>query len=238
MKNSKLDKIEIREALSILDSNDGVKRITGKIPFNTRSFDLGGYFEVINPTAFNKTLADGADVKLLYNHDTSKVLARVKNNSLTLRTLEDGLEFEAILNNTSFANDVYENIRTGNVNTLSFGFNVINDEWKKEDGNEVRVLKEVKLVEISAAVAFPAYPNTYSETRGIVLDKLESILSKQDLTDDDYLTIDNTIKALNSLIPKKEEREEEAIVTKVDEESPSTNDTLDFLSNLLAECKK
>lgn len=237
MKDNKLNKIELRESVIAEDAN-GVKKIKGKIPFNTRSYDLGGFFEIISPTAFNKTLSDGADVKLLYNHDSSKVLARVKNNSLSLRVLEDGLEFEAVLNNTSFANDVYENIRTDNVNTLSFGFNVINDEWKTENGNEIRILKEVKLIEISVAVAFPAYPNTTSEARGINLDKLGSILSKPELKDDDYLVIDTTIKALNELIPNKEERKEEAVVEVAGEELLQVDNTYEILKNLLAEFKK
>lgn len=238
MKSNVLNKIELRESISVVNSDDGIKKLVGKIPYNSRSYDLGGFFEVISPTAFNKTLSDNADVKLLFNHDSSKILARVKNNTLILRNTDDGLEFEATLNNTTFANDVYENIRTGNVNTLSFGFNVINDEWRTEEGNEVRILKEVKLIEISAAVAFPSYPNTSSEARGINIEKLGSVLTKEELKEDDYLIIDITIRELEKLIPNKEEENKEAVIEKAGEEPLERDNTLDFLTNLLAEFKK
>lgn len=231
--------LEIREAITAIDDGSEVKKISGKIPYNVRSYDLGGFVEVINPTAFNKTLTDGADVRLLYNHDTSKVLARVKNGSLTLRNTEDGLEFDAVLNNTSFANDAYENIKSKNVDTLSFGFNVIQDSWTKEGDQQIRTLNEVKLVEISAVVAFPAYPQTVSEARGINVEKLEAILSKKELASDDYLEIDTTIRELKKILPNNEGENKEAIVNQADEESLETkNNTYEFLRELLDELKK
>jgi hypothetical protein len=47
---------------------------------------------------------------------------------------------------------------------MSFGFQVIRDEWKQVADQIVRKLVEVKLFEVSP-VAFPAYPATSAQVR-------------------------------------------------------------------------
>ena len=95
----KATEVQIREL------EDGKKVIEGLIPYNQRS-EWMGFYEYITPTAFNKTLADGADVRAFMNHDTNKLLGRVKNNSLRLRSDEDGLHIECELPDTEYARDV------------------------------------------------------------------------------------------------------------------------------------
>ena len=153
-----------------------------------------GFYEYITPTAFNKTLSDGADVKALWNHDSSKLLARVKNGSLILRNQDDGLYCEAILPDTSYARDAYNLIKDEYVQTMSFGFTPIQERVEIEDGNEVRYLTETKLSEISFGVPFPAYESTDSvarSIRGIDINKLETILNKDALTESDVGEITN-----------------------------------------------
>jgi phage head maturation protease len=41
--------------------------------FNSMSYDLGGFREVIAPGAFSNVLATNPDVRLLYNHDDAAV---------------------------------------------------------------------------------------------------------------------------------------------------------------------
>ena len=146
-------KIETREIkvndIQIRELEDGKRVIEGVIPFNQRS-EWMGFYEYIAPSAFNKTIADGSDVRALWNHDTTKLLGRVKNNSLRLRSDEFGLNIECDLPKTSYADDVYNLIREGYNNGLSFGFTTIQDRWevKEEDGRQVDVctLLEVSML--------------------------------------------------------------------------------------------
>lgn len=119
-----------------------------------------GWREKIEPGAFKKTLADGGDVRMLVNHDTNMPLARTKTGTLTLEEDAKGLRSIATPPDVSYANDILELIRTGEVDGMSFGFRVIKDEWTvKPDGSEERVLKELQLIEVSP-VTFPAYTQT------------------------------------------------------------------------------
>jgi len=153
--------------------------IAGIIPYESRSLDLG-FFEIIKPTAFNKTLSDKADVKLLQNHESMKPLARTKNDTLKLRSDNEGLHFEAVLNpNISFHRDVFETIKNGIADGVSFGFQVIKDAFRNEGGKVVRELLEVKLKEISVGVVFPAYEASEAYTR-----EVREIYENQNLTEE------------------------------------------------------
>lgn len=205
---------------------DGKKHIMGIIPYNSRSVEMWGTTEIIAPTAFNKTIADGADVRALFNHDDSKVLGSSKNNTLILENTDTGLICRVELPNTSYANDVYEIITRGDVRTMSFGFIPI--KWEDDEKGKIRTLKEVQLLETSFGVAFPAYPETNSLTymRGIEkmnidIEKLNTILEKEEIKDDEKIIIRDVINKLNSLI--EEAAKEEPVLTTPD------NDTSDKL---------
>ena len=83
------------------------------IVWNTPSKDLGGFTEVVAPNALDDV--DLSDVLMLNNHDFTQVLASVKAGTLELEPDDKGLHFKATLPNTSFANDVYEEVKSGNV---------------------------------------------------------------------------------------------------------------------------
>ena len=192
--------------LQIRELEDGRRVIEGMIPYNSRS-EWMGFFEYIEPTAFNKTLADGADVRALWNHDTTKLLGRVKNGSLRLSSDDAGLHIECDLPKTTYAEDVYNLIREGYNNGLSFGFTTIKDKWGTEeiDGRQVEVchLIEVRLFEVSFCVSFPAYEGTDSEARSIrsIIDDIRNIKA-EDLSDEDREALSNTIR---ELLPEDEQ---------------------------------
>ena len=204
-------KIETREIkvndIQIRELEDGRRVIVGMIPYNSRS-EWMGFFEYIEPTAFNKTLADGADVRALWNHDTTKLLGRVRNGSLRLSSDDMGLHIECDLPKTSYAEDVYNLIREGYNNGLSFGFTTIKDRWGIEnvDGKDVEVchLIEVRLFEVSFCVAFPAYEATDSEARSVrsIIDDIRSIKA-EDLSDEDREALSNSIR---ELLPEVEDQ--------------------------------
>ena len=51
-------------------------------------------------------------------------------------------------------------IERGDVSQSSFGFTVASDEWRKEEGEEVRYIKKLKRLFDVSPVTFPAYPDT------------------------------------------------------------------------------
>lgn len=226
----KTSSVQIREA-------DGKRTIEGLIPYNSRSEDMG-FYEYIAPTAFNKTLADGADVRALVNHDTSKLLGRVKNGSLRLRSEDDGLHIECDLPETSYAEDAYKLIRDGYNNGLSFGFITIQDKWeeKEEDGENraVCTLIEVRLLEVSFCVSFPAYEATDSKARN-----LRSILADIKAIKADELTAEERtalIDTIREIIPQEEPAQPEATPavedTGAEEDERQLNDLADEIRKL------
>ncbi|KKK56853.1 hypothetical protein LCGC14_3060350, partial [marine sediment metagenome] len=137
--------------------------------FGVWSDDLGGFKEKIRQGAFSKTIKDG-DVRLLFNHDPNFILARTSNGTMSLEEDKRGLQFTASLPNTTYANDLKESIKRGDISQNSFGFRVINDKWKiSDDRNKLdeRTLTEVKLFDVSP-VTFPAYPQTTVKVRSIL----------------------------------------------------------------------
>ena len=138
------------------------KTISGyAIVWNSPSKDLGGFTEIVTPKALDGV--DLSNVLMLNNHDYTQVLASVKAGTLTLETDDKGLHFIAQLPNTSFANDVYEEVQSGNVDSCSFGFDSDDntDGWTKDDdGNITRTINQVKSLFDVSVVAVPAYDDT------------------------------------------------------------------------------
>ncbi|MBT9169599.1 MAG: hypothetical protein DDT19_02961 [Syntrophomonadaceae bacterium] len=134
-------------------------KITGYAAvFNRLSQDLGGFYEVISPGAFRKTLQE-ADVRALLEHDPRWILGNTKSGTLRLQEDTEGLRIEIDPPGTTAGRDVIESLQRGDLTGMSFGFRTIKDRWAKENGQDVRTLLEVALYDVSV-VAFPAYPDT------------------------------------------------------------------------------
>lgn len=127
--------------------------------FNQRSEDLGGFVEEIDPHAFDGV--DTSDVKLLYNHNSGDILARTSADTLTLTVDDKGLEFEASIPETTLGNDTITNIENRNVQGMSFGFTIDDEDWiNQSDGTLLHIIRKVgKLYELSLT-PFPAYKET------------------------------------------------------------------------------
>ena len=134
-----------------------------------------GFYEEIAPGAFAKTLTE-SDARMLIDHDSYYVVSRSAAGTLTLSEDERGLAVDSALDTElSYVRDLKANLRNGNVTGMSFGFYVIKDEWNTEPVEvegadpvevDVRVIREVRLVEVSA-VTFPAYPDTEAELKAV-----------------------------------------------------------------------
>ena len=146
------------------DGNESL--ITGRpIVFGSRT-DLGWFDEVIEPGALDKT--DLTDVRLLVNHDLSKIpLARSRNNNMNstmqLMPNEYGMDFQARIDigANADAKALDSAVRRGDISGMSFMFFVDGEEWEDlESDHPTRHITAIsRVVEISA-VTFPAYEAT------------------------------------------------------------------------------
>jgi len=124
------------------------------------------FVEYVRRGAFSKTINDGADVRLLIDHE-GVPLARTKSG--TLKLLEDnrGLAVAADLDPSNpDAARVISAMKRGDLNQMSFAFRTIKDSWS--DDRTVRELREVQLFDVSV-VTFPAYEQTVAEIRSRLL---------------------------------------------------------------------
>lgn len=120
------------------------------------------WIEYVRRGAFAKTLNDGADVRLLIDHE-GVPLARTKSGTLALEEDERGLKVEAELDPANpDAMRVLSAMKRGDMSQMSFAFRTIKDGWSSD--RQVRELKEVQLYDVSI-VTFPAYEETVAELR-------------------------------------------------------------------------
>jgi HK97 family phage prohead protease len=150
--------------LRVLRADGGAAKISGHAAvFNTLSEELWGFREQVAPGAFAKSL--DRDVRALWNHDPNHVLGRTTSKTLRLKEDDVGLAIEIDPPDTQMARDLVTLIERGDVSQMSFGFRTITDDWRMQDGETIRTLKEVELWDVSP-VTFPAYPDTDVAVRG------------------------------------------------------------------------
>ncbi|HDR7998391.1 MULTISPECIES: HK97 family phage prohead protease [Bacillus] len=167
-----MNQTEKRELLSsnleIREVEGGLRTIVGyAVKWEMKSVTMGywrRFKEQFKRGAFTDSLTQD-DQLALWSHDYSQVLGRTKNGTLRLFEDEIGLRFELDLADTTLGDDTYKTIKRGDVDGVSFGFQMVKEEWDESDpDNIVRSVTKAKLVEISP-VAFPAYPDSQVSAR-------------------------------------------------------------------------
>ena len=129
--------------------------------YNSDSEWMGGFYEQIATGAFDEVMDN--DTRAYFNHDENLLLGRVSSGTLRLGSDERGLYYEVDLPNTSYANDLVELMKRGDVNQSSFAFLIDRDRWEERDGKTYRIIEKVsRLLDVSP-VAQPAYPDSTSE---------------------------------------------------------------------------
>lgn len=148
---------------------DGGKRITGYAAVFYRAdnpdteYELWpGVFERIMPGAFDKIADD--DVRALRNHDPNLLLGRTKSKSLTLSVDDVGLVFDIAPKDTATYRDTVTDLESGDLDGSSFSFVVRGENWKKEDGKEIRMITDAQVFDVGP-VTFPAYTGTSADAR-------------------------------------------------------------------------
>lgn len=162
--------------LEIREGADGEPVIAGYAAlFNVWSQDLGGFVEQITPGFFLSVLDH--DIRGLWQHDPAFVLGRTTNG--TLRLFEDGTGLQVSIKppESQWARDALVSLRRGDVNQMSFGFEVEADHWERPSeetgGISRRTLIRAKRLYDVSPVTFPAYPQTSVSVRQYLADLQE-----------------------------------------------------------------
>lgn len=132
---------------------------------------------------------DGAqlgDVIFQYNH-TGRVFARTRNNTLEITPDEKGLFIRADLSGTEEGRKLYEEIKGGYTDRMSFGFTVAEDRTDKTGDDPRTYLRTItkigRLFDVSA-VSIPANDFTEISARSYVdgildREKAEALAAEQ-----------------------------------------------------------
>lgn len=152
-------------------ADGGLRQIVGYAAvFNREAVIAGNFRERVMPGAFRDAIA-ASDVRGLFNHDPSRVLARSKAG--TLRVFEDeiGLRYEIDLNaNDPEALSLAAKVERGDVSGSSFRFILPRDGQRMDPADGAGQLPMRTITRISelidvGPVTFPAYDETTTEAR-------------------------------------------------------------------------
>lgn len=144
-------------------------------------FDSVWHDEVVRRGAFNKTLAERDDVRLLVNHD-GVPLARSSSGTLTLGSDDRGLWVEARLDTTNpTAVELVSAMQRGDIDQMSFAFVDRTPREQRVDDEGIRNIREVQLFDVSV-VTFPWYEDTTAELNSLALAGAEARSSGTKMT--------------------------------------------------------
>lgn len=124
--------------------------------------------EQIDPHAFDE--CDMSDVIVQYDH-SGRVFARTKNGTLELTVDNHGLHCRIDLGGTEIGRQLYEEIKGGYTDKMSFGFVVAEDQRTKTEDYEndvvtvLRTITKIKKLYDVSAVSLPANDATEISAR-------------------------------------------------------------------------
>lgn len=136
--------------------------------------NVDSYGDISHPGSFTKTIGErGPKVKYMWNHDlwggppTAKVtsLREVTRDELPPAVLSaapdatGGVEVVREYLETANADAVFQAVKAGAVDELSYGYDALKYDFAELNGQQVRNLREVKLWEVSDVI-FGANPAT------------------------------------------------------------------------------
>lgn len=132
-------------------------------------------YEQFLPECFRD--CDMSDIIFQFDH-AGKVFARMSNNTLTVEPDEKGLFICADLSRTSAAREMYEDIETGNVTKMSWGFL---PDYKTlqfdEKTNTIIHHRVLKIYDVSA-VSIPANNETEIQARNFANGAIDKVMKE------------------------------------------------------------
>ena len=127
-------------------------------------------YEEVDRNAFEN--ADMSDVIVQYDHQ-SRVFARLSNGTLSLEEDDHGLKARAYLGGTEIGRQLYDEIKGGYTNKMSFGFSISKDHVERHSNGRdyIRKIDGIRKLFDVSAVSYPQNPFTsISETTRAALD--------------------------------------------------------------------
>ena len=153
--------LEVRRA-----ANTAGRELVGyAVRYDSLSEDMG-FRERFARGAFTESLANGADVRALVDHDPGKIIGRSTAGTLELREDEAGVRVTIHPPDTQVGNDVIKSVERGDLTAMSFGFRAPQDTWTNENGTSTRTVHKAELLDVSVC-AFPTYPDTSVAVRSL-----------------------------------------------------------------------
>jgi HK97 family phage prohead protease len=131
-----------------------------------------GFLEEIDSRALSETKMK--DVPMKYNHmDSFLIIARTKNQSLSLTVDSIGLKVRAELLDTNTNQDIYKMVRSGLLDKMSFAFTVDEQVWNREGRIPKRTITKIERLYDVSVVDTPAYDATSIYARSLESMELE-----------------------------------------------------------------
>ena len=138
-----------------------------------------GFIEVVDKNALANT--NVKDVPFKYNHnDTTLILARTRNGSLSLEVDEKGLKIRAELIDTTSNVDIYKSIVAGLLDKMSFAFTVKSQSWDRSGKIPKRTITAIDRLFDVSVVDLPAYDQTSIQASARSLELVETELKALD----------------------------------------------------------
>jgi HK97 family phage prohead protease len=192
-------------------TEDGKDLVVGHASvYDSRSNNLGGFYEFIERGAFTDELITNSDVRALINHDPNLILARNTSGTLNLTADERGLKYEFEMPETSYGKDLAISMKRGDITQSSFAFTVAEDDWSTDDeGNNIRTIKKIDRLYDVSPVTYPAYNMAESDLvvakRGLkeYQDSLVDETKEEIIEENENNLVRNSLISLNIELKKR-----------------------------------
>lgn len=180
MSKNKITELESRMIMAPLtverrseNESEGASVIEGTAAlFNNRTKIGSWFYEEVLHGAFDDVLED--DVRCLINHDPRLILGRTASGTLELWQDDEGLKYRYTTPDRSYAKDLEDAIRSGDVSQSSFQFKTKESIWiEQEDDLDIRQIKKVERLYDVSPVTYPAYQDTSVAKRSFDLRQKE-----------------------------------------------------------------
>ena len=142
------DSVHISGYVNAVERRSHILRRPGAPPFR----------EIVMPGTFRKAIEKGNTIELKLDH--KRILCDT-GSGLELREDNVGLYASALVTDA----ETVKAARNGRLTGWSFGFYCVKDNWREDEGTELRELEDIQLTEVSILTKKPAYIATSIEVR-------------------------------------------------------------------------